>query len=153
MTDALDRSLLLAASMDARGHGRVVDVPRAARRLSAALVLTGLCGVSVGTYALLDGTVPHWLGLPAMFIGVTVGGFGLALGNRRINVTTYRPAPWSVPEWLVAACGGVVGAGLLVMSQLGTAALNPSAQLLDWPVLPIAACVIVLVGAIPVALA
>lgn len=150
MTDALDRSLLLAAAMDARGHGRVVDVPATTRRASGALVLAGLCGVSVGTYALLDGTVPAWIGLPAMAIGLAFGALGLVLGNRRINVTTYRPSPWRQPEWVVAACGLVVGAGLLVVERVVPVGLNPSAQLLDWPVLPIAACVIVLVGAVPV---
>ena len=65
LTDALDRSLLLAAAMDARGHGRTADVPARTRRASAALLLVGLCGVCVGTYALLDGTVAGVLGLPA----------------------------------------------------------------------------------------
>ncbi len=153
MTDALDRSLSLAAAMDARGHGRVVDVPRRTRRTSGALVLTGLCGLSVGTYALLDGTVPRWLAVPALVIGLGLGGVGLVVGNRRINVTTYRPTPWRQPEWTVAVCGLVVGAGLLVVQHLNAAGLNPSPQLLEWPVLPIAACVVVLLGGLPVVVA
>jgi energy-coupling factor transport system permease protein len=153
MTDALDRSLLLAAAMDARGHGRVVDVPRRTRRASGALVLGGLCGVAVGTYALLDGTVPGWVALPAVMVGLALGAAGLVLGNRRITITSYRPAPWRRPEWIVAACGAVVGAGLLVVQRLDAAGLNPSPQLLDWPVLPVAACVIVLLGAVPLVVA
>jgi energy-coupling factor transport system permease protein len=153
MTDALDRSLLLAAAMDARGHGRVVAVPERTRRTSGALVLLGLCGVSVGLYALLDGNVSRWLGLPALAIGVAFGALGLAVGNRRITTTTYRAAPWHRPEWVVAACGVGVGAGLLLVARLSAGDLNPSAQLLDWPVLPLAAFVIVLLGAAPVVVA
>ena len=58
MTDALDRSILLAAAMDARGHGRTVESNPSRRLLSGALVLVGLCGVCVGVYGLLDATTP-----------------------------------------------------------------------------------------------
>lgn len=153
MTDALDRSLMLAAAMDARGHGRVVDVPERTRRTSGALVLLGLCGVAVGTYGLLDGTVSRGFALPAMVVGIACGGAGVVVGNRRIAVTIYRPAPWRRPEWVVAACGTVVGAGLVALARLSAADLNPSAQLLDWPVLPVAAFAIVLVGMAPVVVA
>lgn len=153
MTDALDRSLLLAAAMDARGHGRVVDVPERTRRVSAALVLFGLCGVCVGTYALLDGTVTWALGLPALVLGVAASALGVIVGNRQITVTRYRADPWRRPEWIVGACGVVVAAGLLAVARITSIDLNPSAQLLEWPVLPTAAFAIVLVGAAPVVVA
>lgn len=153
MTDALDRSLLLAAAMDARGHGRVLEVPERTRRVSGALVLLALCGLSIGTYALLDGSVSRWLGLPALAVGLGFGAVGLAVGNRRIKVTTYRPAPWRRPEWVVTACGAAVGMGLIAVARLHAADLNPSANLLHWPVLPVAAFAIVLLGLLPVAVA
>jgi energy-coupling factor transport system permease protein len=149
MTDALDRSLMLAAAMDARGHGRVGAIPERTRRLSGAALLVGLCGVCVGTYALLDGTVSRWLGLPAMAIGVVVSACGVVIGNRRSSTTVYRADPWRQPEWLVAACGAAVAIGVLVVARLSGADLNPSAGLLEWPVLPLFAFVIVLLGALP----
>jgi energy-coupling factor transport system permease protein len=153
LTDALDRSLMLAAAMDARGHGRTTDIPARTRRLSAALLLLGLCGVCIGVYALLDGTVTGLLGLPAMVIGVGLAVAGGVIGNQRITVTSYRAAPWRAPEWLVAACGVAVAAGLFVSARLDAADLNPSAHLLQWPVLPLVAFAFVLVGALPLWLA
>jgi energy-coupling factor transport system permease protein len=88
-----------------------------------------------------------------MLVGLALGALGLVVGNQRINVTTYRPAPWRHPEWTVAACGANGGAGLVIVARISAADLNPSAQLLDWPVLPIAAFALVLVGALPVAVA
>ncbi|NEA44144.1 energy-coupling factor transporter transmembrane protein EcfT, partial [Streptomyces sp. SID11385] len=42
---ALERSVSLAAAMDARGYGHTASVPRAVRRTTAALTLGGLLGV------------------------------------------------------------------------------------------------------------
>ncbi|GAA3065898.1 hypothetical protein GCM10020000_57270 [Streptomyces olivoverticillatus] len=50
---ALERSVALAAAMDARGYGRTADVPRAVRHTTSALTLGGLLGVCAGTYGLL----------------------------------------------------------------------------------------------------
>ncbi|HVT78764.1 MAG TPA: CbiQ family ECF transporter T component [Acidimicrobiales bacterium] len=149
MTDALDRSLMLAAAMDARGHGRVGDLPRRTRRLSSAALLAGLCGVCVGTYALLDGTAPRWLGVPALLVGVGASAAGVVAGNRRIRTTVYRADPWRRSEWVVTACGVAVALGLVLVARLHAGDLNPSASLLELPVLPLAAFVIVLLGALP----
>jgi energy-coupling factor transport system permease protein len=111
--------------------------------------LVGLCGVCVGTYALLDGTVAGVLGLPAVAVGVAAAAAGVVIGNQRITVTTYRPAPWRSPEWLVASCGLAVAAGLFLSARLDAGDLNPSAQLLAWPVLPFVAFAFVLLGALP----
>ena len=67
-TDALDRSLLLAAAMDSRGHGRRSASP-GSTRVTAVAVLAGLVGVCVGTYGMLDAGVPRWAGLPVLLVG------------------------------------------------------------------------------------
>ncbi|MEY2473127.1 MAG: energy-coupling factor transport system permease protein [Actinomycetota bacterium] len=153
MTDALDRSLMLAAAMDARGHGRVAGIPERTRRWSGVALLVGLCGVCVGTYALLDGTVSRWLGAPALVLGVVLSTTGVVVGNRRIATTVYRADPWRRPEWLVSATGVAVAAGLVAFARVSAGDLNPSASLLEWPVLPVAAFVVVLLGALPVLVA
>lgn len=149
LTDALDRSLSLAAAMDARGHGRTTDTPHRLRRISGSLLMVGLCGVCVGTYALLDGTVSHLLGFPALIGGVAAAAGGIVAGNRNITVTTYRPAPWAWPEWLVAVCGVTVAVGLVFAARISPTDLNPSAQLLHWPVLPLVGVAFVLLGVLP----
>ena len=64
MEDALERSMSLAAGMDARGYGRAGDLTVAQRRTTGALMLAGLVGICIGTYALLDQTAPRLAGAP-----------------------------------------------------------------------------------------
>jgi energy-coupling factor transport system permease protein len=149
LSDALDRSLLLAAAMDSRGYGRRREVARAARATTGLLLLGGLCGACVGVYGSLDGGAPRGMGLPMLLGGVAVAGAGLVLASRRVRTTRYRPDPWALPEWGVSACGIAVGAALVVMARTDPAALNPSPQDLGWPVVPLDAVLAVLVGALP----
>lgn len=149
LTDALDRSLLLAAAMDSRGYGRVAHVPRRTRLLTGTLVLVGLVGVCIGTYGLLDGST-HWsLGLPMLAIGLGAAGVGFVLGGRRVQRTRYRPDPWRLPEWGVAATGVVVAALMFGVASVDPSVLNPSLQPLVWPSLPLVPTLAVLLGVLP----
>jgi energy-coupling factor transport system permease protein len=125
---ALDRSVALAAAMDARGYGRTTDAGRVNRRLTGLLTFGGLLGVCVGVYGLLDAGASALLGLPSLLAGALLAAGGLALGGRRTRRTRYRPDPWALPEWLVAGSGLVAAAGLFV-----TAALDPGALHLPGP--------------------
>ncbi len=148
-TDALDRSLLLAAAMDSRGHGRRGVQTTAAVRLTGALVLGGLVGVCVGTYGVLDATVPWVLGLPLLVAGLAAGVAGLVLGGRRVAHTRYRPDPWALPEWGVSLCGVAVGVAIYGLSAADPVGLNPSMNDLGWPELPLAAAAVVMIGLLP----
>jgi energy-coupling factor transport system permease protein len=153
MTDALDRSLLLAAAMDSRGYGRTAGASRVARRWTAVLVVGGLVGVCIGTYGLLDGTTPRALGLPMLLVGLAVAAAGFVLSGSRVRRTRYRPDPWRAAEWEVAAVGIGVGLVLYLTSSVDPTQLNPSLQPLEWPQLPLLATVAVLLGALPAVLA
>jgi len=153
MTDALDRSLLLAAAMDSRGYGRTADVPRAARVATGALVLAGLGGVCVGTYGLLDATTPRALGLPVLLVGAVTSAVGLATSGARVQRSRYRPDRWALPELGVAAAGVLVATLMFVAGSVEPGGLNPSLQPLSWPTLPVLATVAVLVGATPAMIA
>src|SRR4051794_23188940 len=63
---ALERSVELAAAMDARGFGRRGETSRRRRRLTAGLVLGGLLVVAASSYSLLDRSAPQGLGLPLL---------------------------------------------------------------------------------------
>ncbi len=150
MTDALDRSLLMAAAMDARGFGRTRRLATPARRrVSGALVLFGLCGVCIGTYSLLDATGPPLLGAPALCVGLALAAVGMFAGGKRVRTTRYRADPWRTPEWLVSACGVAVAAGLFMIGHVDPENLNPSLQPLRWPTLPLFSVLIILIGALP----
>lgn len=144
MEDALDRSMSLAASMDARGYGRAGTATRADRRLTGTLMIVGLVGLCVGTYALLDQTAPRWLVVPFLVGGIVVAAAGLASAGRRVERTRYRPDRWRVGELIVVACGIATAALLL------TAAADVAYPFYDeLPALTLSVLVAVAVAAAP----
>jgi energy-coupling factor transport system permease protein len=146
--DALDRSLRLAAAMDTRGYGRTGRASAATRRLTAALMLTGLAGLCLGGYELLDPTVPHPVGLAGFAAGSALCVAGLVLGGRRVSRSRYRPDPWRWPEWLVTASGITSAVVLSLNVGYDPAALNPGLHPLQWPTLPLLPAAAILVAAL-----
>ncbi|NBM20225.1 energy-coupling factor transporter transmembrane component T, partial [Streptomyces sp. GC420] len=146
---ALERSVALAASMDARGYGRTAQVPTAVRRTTAVLTLGGLLGVCAGSYGLLAAEGAGF-GLPVMAAGLVTALGGLWLGGRRSVRTRYRPDGWGVRAWLVAGSGAAAG-GLMVWS--GSAyppdALDPGFVPLTTPTLPVWPAAALLLGLLP----
>ncbi|MFB4424907.1 energy-coupling factor transporter transmembrane protein EcfT [Streptomyces sp. QL37] len=149
---ALERSVAVAASMDARGYGRTAQVPPAVRRTTHVLTLGGLLGVCAGTYGLLaaQGAV-H--GLPLLLAGLLAALAGLRLGGRRSVRTRYRPDRWGVRAWLVAASGAAVAAAMIWAGAAAPDALRPGVVPLTAPVLPLWPAAAVLIGLLPAAVA
>ncbi|MFJ8078526.1 energy-coupling factor transporter transmembrane protein EcfT [Streptomyces sp. NPDC096176] len=145
---ALERSVAVAASMDARGYGRTADVPPAVRRTTTVLTLGGLLGVCVGSYALLDSTGSAY-GVPLLAVGLIAAAAGLWLGGRRSVRTRYRPDRWGARAWLVAGSGAAV-AGLMVWAAARSPeALHPGVVPLTAPALPLWPALSVLIGLLP----
>lgn len=153
LEDALDRSLLLAASMDARGYGRAGNVPPRARLWTGLLMIVGLLGVCVGVYATLDGTTPRFLAAPVLPAGLATALVGFRLAGRRVRRTRYRPDRWRPAELAVAASGLAVAAALFATSSVDPTNLNPSLIDLSWPLLSWPPLLGVLLGALPAVLA
>ncbi|WP_299538040.1 CbiQ family ECF transporter T component [uncultured Streptomyces sp.] len=149
---ALERSVAVAASMDARGYGRSARVPRGVRRTTRVLTLGGLLGVCAGTYGLLaaEGAV---YGLPLLLAGLVAALAGLRLGGRRTVRTRYRPDRWGARACLVAGSGAAVAAAMLWAAALSPEALHPGVVPLTAPVLPLWPAAAVLVGLLPAAVA
>jgi energy-coupling factor transport system permease protein len=145
---ALERSVALAAAMDARGYGRTAQVPAAVRRTTAALTLGGLLGVCAGTYGLLTAEGGTY-GLPVLLAGAAAALAGLWLGGRRSPRTRYRPDRWDARAWLVAASGAAVAALLALAAARDPAALHPGVVPLVAPALPLWPAAAVLIGLLP----
>ncbi|WP_406127247.1 energy-coupling factor transporter transmembrane component T [Streptomyces sp. NBC_00989] len=145
---ALERSVALAAAMDARGYGRTAQVPASVRRTTAALTLGGLLGVCAGTYGLLTAEGGAY-GLPLLLAGVAAALAGLRLGGRRTLRTRYRPDPWDLRAWLVTASGAAVAALLTLAAVRDPAALTPGVIPLTAPTLPLWPAAAVLLGLAP----
>lgn len=145
LTDALDRSLVLAASMDSRGYGRSPDVS-GRRWVTSLCLLAAVGGVAVGAYGLLDSSRANPWAPGILAGGVLVGGVGFRLAGARVRRTRYRPDRWRVREWVIVGCG-VVAAGAVYTAS--AAALYPSANPLRWPALPLLPVAGLLVAAVP----
>ncbi len=145
---ALERSVALAAAMDARGYGRTAQVPAAVRRTTAALTLGGLLGLCAGTYGLLTAAGGTY-GAPLLLAGTAAALGGLWLGGRRTVRTRYRPDRWDTRAWLVTASGAAVAAALFAAAARDPAALHPGVIPLTAPTLPLWPAAAVLLGLLP----
>ncbi|MFB7913187.1 energy-coupling factor transporter transmembrane component T [Streptomyces sp. NPDC056061] len=145
---ALERSVAVAASMDARGYGRTAQVPAAVRRTTNVLTLGGLLGVCAGTYGLLAAQGAAY-GLPLLVAGLVAAAAGLRLGGARSVRTRYRPDRWGARAWLVAGSGVAVAVAMIWAGGVDAAALHPGVVPLTAPVLPLWPAAAVLVGLVP----
>jgi energy-coupling factor transport system permease protein len=147
LEDALERSMALAASMDARGYGRAGELTTGRRRTTGALLIGGLLGLCVGTYAFLDATAPRLLAWPMLAVGVALAVAGFLGAGHRVQRTRYRPDRWLAPDLVTAATGIAVAA---LMSAVGSAhpevVLTPPGTA---PELSVVALLAVLLGVLP----
>lgn len=153
LADAVDRSLALAAGMEARGFGRTRSQTAPARGTTALLLAASMV-LTLGGFLVLG--VPDALPVAlACLAGGTVGVvLGLRSAGRRLAVTHHRPDPWTVRDTALVA-SGLVAALTLAATSLDPAwwyAAHPSVDPAVWPALnPLMA--LVLAGALaPLAL-
>ncbi|MEU5401791.1 energy-coupling factor transporter transmembrane component T [Streptomyces sp. NPDC005963] len=145
---ALERSIAVAASMDARGYGRSARVPPAVRHTTTALVLGGLLGVCAGSYALLAAEGGSYA-LPLLAVGLLAAIAGLRLGGRRSVRTRYRPDRFGPRSWWVAASGAAVAVLMIWAGSHSPDALHPSVVPLTAPSLPLWPALSILIGLLP----
>jgi energy-coupling factor transport system permease protein len=143
---ALERSVDLAAAMDARGFGRRGTTPTRIRHTTAALTLGGLLAMVASTYGLIDRGAPGGIGVPLLLAGAVLTAAGFAVGARRGERTRYRPDPWRAPEWLVTASGLLAAAAVI---STPAAQLAPSTLPLVAPTLPVVALAGLLLALLP----
>lgn len=153
LEDAVERSLSLAAAMEARGYGRGNQVADSSRRLTTILLATSLVLLSLGSYTIL-GAIGH----PAIAIAVLVAGgaagtAGLAISGRQRATTHYRPDQWRLPEWLVAGAGIATAIGVIVLASIFPTVMQPPFEPIRWPQLNPWMLVVVAVTALPAVVA
>lgn len=144
MEDALERSIALAAGMDARGYGRTGNLTRGRRATTGAFMLAGLVGICVGTYALLDQTTPRWLVAGGLATGLLLAATGFWSAGRNVHRTRYRPDRWAAEEVLVAISGLATATLMLVWVRQDGGLLMPSVD--DAPVVTLGSLLVPLLG-------
>jgi energy-coupling factor transport system permease protein len=148
---ALERSVALAASMDARGFGRRSTSSRR-RRLTAAATLGGLVGLGFGLFEVLDSGSASGVGIAVIVFGgaLVIGGMaGASHGSR----TRYRPDHWLGAEWAVLAAGLVAVAGVVAAGGNDPSSLTQPLYPLALPAVPVSALAGILLAALPSAIA
>jgi energy-coupling factor transport system permease protein len=149
LEEALERSVDLAAAMDARGFGRRGTLPPRTRRAASTLTVTGLLAICAGSYGLLTAGAPATLGIPMLAAGAAVAVAGFAVGSRATNRTHYRPDKWRLAEWLVAGCGVVVASAYVVAAHRDPASLDALTHPLSTPNVPVLLVAAALVAVLP----
>ncbi|MBC2933253.1 energy-coupling factor transporter transmembrane component T [Nocardioides sp. zg-1228] len=147
LEDALERSLALAAGMDARGYGRSGGATARERWTTGSLLLLALTGICVGTYAWLDPTAPRVLALPMLAAGASVAVLGMVSSGRRVHRTRYRPDPWRGPELVTAGVGVAVAVLAWYVSHTEVAVAYPGVDVA--PYLSPLALVLGVLGTLP----
>ncbi|MGP8060799.1 MAG: energy-coupling factor transporter transmembrane component T [Acidimicrobiales bacterium] len=150
---SLDRSLQLAASMDARGYGRRQTLGRGVRRAATVGLFVGLLAVTAGVYGVVDPGSTFGLGLPVLALGAVAVAGSLVAGGRRTARTRYRPDRWGWREWVVTASGAVALAAVAVAEATGSAGVQVAFTPLEVPALPLLAVAGILVGLVPATVA
>ena len=148
LESALDRSLQLAASMDARGYGRRAG-SLTRRRQATAATAVGLLAVVAGVFGVLDQSFAKGVALPVLCIGAVLLGTGMAFGGARSVRTRYRPDRWGVRATVVTASGAVVACAFVAANALGVAGMSLELYPLSFPGLPLAVLAATLVGLLP----
>ncbi len=146
---ALDRSVQLATSMDARGYGRRSESGGTGRAVAAGVVGTGLLLAVVGVYGVVDTGSLFGLGLPVMGLAVGLCAVGLALGGRHRRRTRYRPDRWGAPEWAILVSGLAAVVAMAVAHELAVPGVTVSFVPLAVPPLPLLPVAGILAAAIP----
>jgi energy-coupling factor transport system permease protein len=136
LAGALDRSIILAESMDSRGYGRHQKETTLGRRVSVTLVLGSLSLALIGVYSLLTAGTTALVAIFIVFIGLMLGGVTLWRAGRTRIRTVYRPDIWALPEWLVSIAGIAVLGIFFTARTGGDQALILTPALDTWPSLP-----------------
>lgn len=143
--DTLDRSISLAASMEARGYGRRAERPFVTRFVIGVLMLGGALLTCVGVYGTMQGSgaegvvsdVPWWTTAPVLVVGIVASVVGVAFAGRSMRRTRYRRDPWGLLEWAVVACGIVTLVAVRAVLADQPDARNLSVSPLAMPVVPL----------------
>jgi len=128
VTTALERSLTLAESMEARGFGGVYQEREPARRgrtrsaWLGAMTIVGLATILMGLLLRASNFHPGWLSTMALGMGGLVLIGALYLQGQRLSRTHYRREAWSRQDLWIALASA---ASMLITAS--TQALNSAA--------------------------
>ena len=135
LADAIERSMALAAGMEARGFGRTRGKPvPGALPLMVASSMVAL----LGAFLLLS--TAYWeVATATLALGAVGTGWGLRRADRNLRVSAYRPHPWTWRSTGVALSGLLTAVVVLGLGWFDTTcdSVFPSTDPLVWPELTV----------------
>lgn len=157
LSEALDRSIALAASMEVRGYGRSGRASAGERTLSTVLGLVGVVLLTLWAYCLLAKPAigPSWWGLNLLELALVVAGvaaiwYAMRISGRHVQRTRYQPDRWGVAEWCVLLSGSIPVVAVQLLARADTAGvLSPSISPPQWPELTVPLLGILITAALP----
>ena len=144
---ALERSVTLAAAMDARGYGRTGTAPH--RRTGTALLAMSLITAVLALAAFVAPGVPLGVGAVLSALACAAGALSLSVASRARVRTVYRPSPWRAAEWITVASGAATALCFIVGASSDPAGFAPTTDPAVWPTLPSLSVIGVLLAFIP----
>lgn len=129
LADAVERSLALAAGMEARGFARTRGLNI---KGTLPVMLFSAMATLVGVFGLLA-TSWTWASAAVLVAGTAGMAWGLRRAGARLQVTHYRPDHWGWRETLVAASGALAAVLATWLRWQDPAAFAPSVDPLAWP--------------------
>lgn len=157
LSDALERSIALAASMEVRGYGRGGQASRLERLGSTMLGLTGIVLLSAWSYVLLAPPdigpslgQTNLLELALLLAGIAVSILAMHIIGRHVRRTRYRRDRFGMAEMLVLICALTP---VLLTQQVSQGSkpqvLEPSIATHAWPTLTATLALALAVAALP----
>lgn len=135
LADAIERSMALAAGMEARGFGRTRGEPVPG---ALPLMIVSSMVALLGAFLLLS--TAFWeAATAALVLGAAGTGWGLHRAGRNLRVSAYRPHPWTWRSTGVALSGLLTAAVVLGLGWFDTTydSVFPSTDPLVWPELTV----------------
>lgn len=136
VTTALERSLALAESMEARGFGGA-SLPSAVRgrRLLHITSVAGLLALLTGLVLRTTRTQGDWPALFWLGLGVILTAAALILQGRQFRRTHYRRETWQMRDTLVglSSMASVMVVAIAQAANAGALAYYPYPPLAPWP--------------------
>lgn len=156
-SDALDRSVSLAASMEVRGYGRGGQASSAERVQSTVAGLAAIASLTVWAYFLLakPGIGPSIGRINLLELALLLAGIGLLIlamriVGRHVQRTRYRRDRWRLAETLTLLSGLALVTAVQLIAAYGNAGvLFPSISPFTWPELNLPLLGAVVVAALP----
>jgi energy-coupling factor transport system permease protein len=101
LEDAIDGSLSLAASMDARGFGRKGQQSKTEVLLSRLVSLLTIALIAIGSFLLLTSSENQLPAILVLFSGVVSTYFTIKLNSKASLRTRLKPEKWMLPDYVL----------------------------------------------------